>query len=696
MNRVGLWRWIPILPGLALLPFLGLLPYAAYAAYSDLTISHYPNFLFLQRSLVETGTIPLWSPAILSGYPFAANPLSSLWYPPGWLALLFPLPLGLNLVTALHLILTGMGMFSLLRAEGLDAPVASLGGLAWAALPRLAGHFASGHVTLVWAVCWTPWLLLAARRAQMPRVRAAAAGAVFAAIILADPRWAPYAGLLWAGYQLRLTLAEQGHFGRSLFNAARAIAPAVGIAVLLAAPPLLPLVEYGRLSTRGMMGAADNLYLSLPPARLAGFLIPSLDGNTEWTVYPGAMLTAAFIWYALQPKAWRGGRGLWLLAAAAGVLLALGEHFPGGALLARVPGFNMLRVPPRALLVTGFALAVLVAHWLQDFSSEDGLRLRPAYFSRLGLAGAAGLTVLAALGVSLLGGEPPRNFWWGAGFFLACAAAALLRDAGRISRAGWVTAVFVLVLADGLGIGVQSIRFRSPASVLEEGAQVARWIAGQPGIFRVYSPDYSLPQQTAAHYRLEMVNGVDPLQLSAYAETVTQASGIPMNGYDVVLPPLPEDGSTGSPDAAALGLLNTRYVVSGVEIVQAGLEEAAVFGSTRIYENRQARPRAWVESSGQTDTAVTSLEIRPNRIRLTAEGPGTLVLSEISYPGWRVRVEGQPVAMLEHGILRAVEIQPGVHVVEFVYQPASVMIGLSLFAVGVVLLAVSMRAGRKS
>lgn len=693
MKRLSGWRWTPVLPGLALLPFLGLFPYAAYAAYSDMAISHFPNLLFLQRALAETRAIPLWSSTILSGYPFAANPLSSLWYPPAWLALLFPLPLGINLITALHLISTGLGMFHLLRAEGLEAPAAGLGGLAWAALPRLAGHYASGHVTLIWAVCWTPWLLYSARCGSSWRSWAAQA-LIFAAIILADPRWAPYAGLLWVGFSLRLALAEQRSIWRAGISAVRAAAPATGIALLLAAPLLLPLAEYGRLSTRGTMNVADSLYLSLPPARLAGFLIPSLDGNTEWTVYPGAFLTAAFLWYALQPKAWRG-RGFWLLATATGVLLALGANVPVGDLLARLPGFDLLRVPPRALLVTGFAMSILAAHLLNDFLGDGSLRLRSAYFSRLGITGAAGLTLLAALGVTLLSGEPPRNFWWGAGFLLVSMVVILLRDSGRLGSAGWISAVFALVLIDCLGINVQSVRFRAPTDVLNEGAPAAAWIAGQSGRFRVYSPDYSIPQQTAAFYNLQMINGVDPLQLRSVAQAVSEAGGIPLDGYGVVLPPLREDGSVGFPNAAELGQFNVFYVVSNAAIEAEGLVQVARFDSTRIYRNFVVQPRAWVEIARGGEIPVLNLEIQPNHVMLSADGPGKLVLSEIAYPGWKARVDGRLVALMEHGILRAVELGPGTHVVEFVYRPISVFLGLGLFLMGAILVGFLMRNGGK-
>src|SRR5690606_18215979 len=123
-----------LLPVLILLPALGGFPYpSAEAAYSDLTISHYPNAIFLRRSLAQ-GEIPLWSPAILGGAPFAANPLSSLWYPPAWLALVLPLPFAFNLLVVLHLLWGSWGLYRLLRPAGLGHIPALFAGTAFAAL----------------------------------------------------------------------------------------------------------------------------------------------------------------------------------------------------------------------------------------------------------------------------------------------------------------------------------------------------------------------------------------------------------------------------------------------------------------------------------------------------------------------------------------------------------------------------------
>ncbi len=128
--------WMLVLPLLVLIPTIGSFPYpTADSAFSDITISHYPNAIYLREAIVESGDIPLWSPTIMSGYPFAANPLSGLWYPAGWLALILPLPLGFNVLIGLHLVLGALGLFLLMRAEGLGKSAALLAGLSFGLLP---------------------------------------------------------------------------------------------------------------------------------------------------------------------------------------------------------------------------------------------------------------------------------------------------------------------------------------------------------------------------------------------------------------------------------------------------------------------------------------------------------------------------------------------------------------------------------
>ncbi|MEM5774260.1 MAG: hypothetical protein AAGU05_04600, partial [Anaerolineaceae bacterium] len=64
-TRTGLFVGVCLL-----LPLLILAPgwfqwiFPAGSIYTDLTISHYPNLLYLKQTLSETGRLPQWSDAI--------------------------------------------------------------------------------------------------------------------------------------------------------------------------------------------------------------------------------------------------------------------------------------------------------------------------------------------------------------------------------------------------------------------------------------------------------------------------------------------------------------------------------------------------------------------------------------------------------------------------------------------------------
>lgn len=691
----GRWRWVLLLAGglaavLLLTPWLSQFAYPVGAEFTDAAVTHVPNAIFLQRALLEWRQIPLWSNTILSGYPFAANPLSGLWYLPTWIAALLPQPFGVNLMVLVHLLAGGLGFFRLMRAEGVEKWPAAAGALVFLLLPRGLAHFAAGHITLVSAFAWTPWLLLAARRAVGSRLHRFQPyeGMLLAGIILADVRWAAYAGLLWAAYRFYLFLHAQSSgrkWGRFLLESGLQGL----LAGLLSAPLLLPLLEYSALSTREFLQPDDNLYLSLPPVRLFGLLFPSMDGNTEWTVYAGALPLLFLTWViALRPL--RSKTGFWLAVVVICLLLSLGGVLPGYSLLARLPGFDLLRVPARFVLPVGLGMAAICAHGVQYFSENFRIAGRGAFAARLVTAGLAGFSALGALGVVLISGGNPTGFIWGAIALLCAAALLFLRERNRLNSAIWLWLVIALLVIDLFGISAQNMRFRPADSVFSEGDAAATYLASQPGIFRVYSPSYSLPQETAALDGLELASGVDPLQLRSYAKIMESGSGAAQNGYSVALPPL--DGLSPAvsnqdarPDARILGLLNVRYIVAEYPLEGEGLVLEREFGQTHIYRNAYEMPRAWVQKGKQIPensadySAAEILEWSPNSISLRAAGPGILVLSEIVYPGWQVTVGGKKQAVLEvNSILRAVELRPGEHVARFEFHPLRMYAGLGL------------------
>jgi hypothetical protein len=86
----------------------------------------------------------------------------------------------------------------------------------------------------------------------------------------------------------------------------------------------------------------------------------------------------------------------------------------------------------------------------------------------------------------------------------------------------------------------------------------------------------------------------------------------------------------------------------------------------------------------------------PNYIRLQAAlaRPGWLVLTDTYYPGWKVRVEGQMGRILPADyIFRAVSLEPGSHVVEFIYRPISFLLGVAISVLALALLLVFAMVG---
>ncbi len=682
-----------VAPLLLLIGQWGKFAYPFQGSYSDVTISHAPNLIYLQRSLAMTGQPPLWSDTILGGYPFAANPLSGLWYPPMWLLTPLPIPFGFNLLIWLHLLWGGLGMYFYLRSLGISRLPAALGGISFELMPKLMGHFASGHITLVFAVVWTPWLLLAERKRVTADLRPGNAsrflvGLTLGIIALADVRWAAFCGLLWPAYSLYEWAGGELKGWNSFLCWAGGALAQMGIAVLIAAPLLLPLLQYAQLSTRRFMTGADQLAFSLPPLRLFGLLFPDMGGNAEWQLYPGALALLMLVWVALRPGLNRK-YAFWIGIVLAAVVYALGSAIPFLPWIARLPGLNLLRVPARALFLAGLGFSVLLAAGVEDLtrlipSSQPERRFRPGP-ALLGIAVFAGLF---AAGASVLSHQVLVAFLWGAGFLLAVTLMALLRQGGKLPPATFLVVMFPLLVLDLGGVDSTLFTFRTQAEVQAESRDVAQYLADQPGNFRTYSPSYSLSQNTAAVYGLQLADGIDPMQLFDYAKFMGAATGIPVAGYNVTLPPfqttdLASEHAYAVPDARLLGLLDVRYMTTEFDVRSPDWLFVNRIGDTRIYQNLKCMGRAWVQDAqaqpGVGARQVEPVEIQPNRIIVQADGPGRLALSELDYPGWQATIDGQrtPVVKMA-GILRSVDIGPGTHQVVFTFRPWTVYAGMAL------------------
>lgn len=699
--------WPLLLPVLFVLRRPNGFPYpSGEALYSDVAISHYPYLVYLKRALMTYGTVPWWSPGIYSGTPMAGNPLASLWYPGGWLAVITPLPLGINLAAGLHLLWGGVGLYRYLVESGIGKRGAIFGALGWMSAPKIMAHYGAGHLTLVYAVMWTPWLIWAAKRSEergggwnlLP-------GVVMGMIMLADPRWSVYAGVLWiawvAAYSQGVTgeatkRRQQGSVGLDGWSVKAKmwtmslvkVGGQSALGLLIASPLIVPMLELTRLSTRASLTPEELTTFSLPPARLLGLFYPDYGGNHEFTVYPGVMvmvLVLVTMFFSGKGKLER----FWLWSGWGALALGLGSYLPGYERLTQLPGLQYLRVPSRAIFLTAMAFAVVGATSLDRLmkgTEEQSIR-RVA----LGLTAVSGVLAALAMGVWVLTPEFPVSFVVGAGLMVV---ASLWVGSGmRNGRTGrlWFLGLVGLAILDWGFFDRSVLDFRSADVVRGEQSAVVDFLEFPEGRFRVYSPSYSLPQQVAADHGLELADGVDPLAIQLYADYMVNATGVPRRGYSVTIPPFEngdpsQDNADYRPDARALGWLNVGYVVSEFDLAVDGLEYQAQFGETRIYKNQEVRARAWLQPDdvlGEVYTPVDVAVWSPNLIEIEVEGPGLLVLAEVVYPGWGVAVDGQAADMeVVAGILRGVWVGAGNHAVQFKMRPLSVYAGLGGFALG--------------
>ncbi len=687
MRRYSLW--LLVLPCLPVLAAWNNFIVPAGTNISDIMISHFPNLLLIQRSLASGQGIPLWSRSILSGYPFAANPLSTLWYPPAWLSLFFPLPLGINLVMALHIFIGSIGFYYLLRQMGLSKAVAILGGILYGLLPAGYSHIIAGHFTWVCASAWLPWLIstvLLENKSAWKKIVYPASS--LGLMMLADLRFAVYSGALWLVFKVFHNISRLP--GRSTKNIPAFIGQlftTVTLALGISAIVWIPLLEYTGLSTRSLMTVADSLYLSLPAVQLTGFIVPGHPATVEWILYPGALCILLAIislpFFKNHTELW-----FWMGSVLVSLLWALGDSIPFNTSLVTLPIFNLLRVPSRGVYFLSFAVLVIAMITLDRLLKSNPEK---AIFLRLTTIAVAVLVVLIQGFVIAANPEKNSMLGWHLASWAIMAATILCYSYKKASAKAFILVAGIIGIMDLAAFDINLTGWRSFDNAMGDGSSFVETLIEKGSDYRTYSPSYSIPQHSAALNGFELADGIDPLQLKSYSDFVRKANNLPLDGYSVTLPAFesgnPEsDNIDTKPDADAMGLLNVRYMASAFPIENSGWILEKTVDKGYIYRNDQARGWAWMESDpllGQEIRPVEKIKRTANRINIVAEGPGRLVLSEISYPGWKVEIDGKPAEIESaHEILQAVTLEHGQHNIEFVFSPASVFIGgaISLIA----------------
>ena len=267
-------------------------------------------------------------------------------------------------------------------------------GAAFALLPARFVHV-QRHPNLIETGVIPFGLLMFLRFVDQPtRGRAAALGATCGAVFLVDPQLAILLGigLVALGAVHRRTVAAQ----------ARRLLAAVGLALLVAAPLLVPMAVTLAAGGAGepdptastIQYSSSPLSWVVPPVERLwighALSIEPLTPNDEGIAYPGlVILGLALAGVAVSDKARRRG---WAAIAMVGFVLSLGPYLfvrdrsldvplPFW-LLRAVPALDTMRVPGRFAMLGALGLCVLAATALADLARRFGDGPAAAIYTR--------------------------------------------------------------------------------------------------------------------------------------------------------------------------------------------------------------------------------------------------------------------------------------------------------------------------
>lgn len=570
------------------------LPYIrAQPRFSDAVTAHYPNALFLRESLLTRHELPLWRETTLSGQPFAANPLNKTAYPLQWLVLILPPLLHLNTLIALHLLIAGVGMWCWASTFALPPAALALATLSYVLAPRLFSHLAAGHLDILYALAWWPWLMWSLHQLHArPSLRQALLLSTVAALLLiADVRVSLYAYLTAALYTILLYRQSRKPlpFIRLGFTGI--------IFLLLICALIIPLLLWQPYINRASLTLEDAGALALQPAQLIGLFLPANNVDTETNIYLGLpTLALACFWLITRPPRQR----LLLIVASLVVLgFAFGVNTPFWPLLASsFPPLRWFRVPARAWLIFTLLLPLAAAFGLQAFNAYLN-RPHPLPAQRLRLLGWVAVLILLIVGLFMLLVLPQPAA--GLTLLIAGAGSAFLFSltlARRLSPSRFTVVLVALIVLDFAWTGLNWLTWRGMEFWLDPARPLAERLV-TAGADRIYSPAYTLEQQVAAAYDLHLFGGVDPFQLAGVVTAIEQGSGVPLTRYEVVLPPL--TGVTSEADldranqsavidTAVLGAWHVSHIVARYPIQHPRLQWLDTVAGAEIYTNLDYQP----------------------------------------------------------------------------------------------------------
>ena len=651
----------------------------------------YPMKFFLAKTL-RAGEIPFWCSNYFCGSPFMSDIQSGVFYPLSIFYVLFPFPFSFNIFIAFHFFLAFCFFYLFILSLGLSKKTALLtsisycyGGYIFATINTL-NNLSTG--------IWLPAILWSFNRARKSGNNSNYALTILflcTAILGGEPQLF----ILSAGVLFLYAVVPQKKDSEGISESFRSALTVVllGIcAVLITMVQLGPTyMDYHNSARMGGLSYGEASRCSLSFATLKHLLIPLHFGenfssaadtlqnffpneNTvPWllTVYPGVIILPAALLGTIFsfPKK----NFVWFSIFVISLILALGANTPAHFLFYKI--FPFFRYPEKFMFTAGFSLLVLSAYGFEKiFQIVQRYGIKPNLIFCF---------LIIALTVDLYSNHRNLNPTCDSEFYHYHHPALdpILNDRGLFR-----------VFADNM-----------PTPPMIKNSIINHHIKWQMML---------LPNLGTIN-NLYQVGGVPALELRYQHQII-----------EILSKPWKEK-------IRFLKLANVKYIISQEPLdKEPSLRGQVEKMNALVYRVRNFLPRAWVVSGSKKITQGTVNELTdgsfdPSRfalgnikfeeqpshnisfpgkeidqivykntgeihIKTRVEKPGILVISESSYPGWKVYVDGRERECLWLDLLfQGTVLEPGNHIIEFRFGPKgfSVFCYVSLFSISLLILA---------
>ena len=638
--------------------------------FRDIHAIFYPMKYFLAQSL-KSGSIPFWCPLYFCGSPFMSDIQSGVFYLPSLIFLVFSYPLSFNLYIVFHIFLCFCFIYLFVREIGL-----SVGAAIFTAIAYSYGGYVLSSINLInnlTAITWLPAMLWSYRIALTRKsLLHYLLTIIFLCLAIFGGEPQLFIFSIAVTFFFGLVSISRNNINANAFMKYNLIFVLIMIAALL-----ITIIQWGptffdyqhSIRLRGFTFNEASQF-SLSWDRLKHLLLPISfnqsfgsdqdalarlfppQGAIPWllSIYPGFLVVPlALVGVFSKPSR---ETIFWSALFLLGIIFALGNNTPFYNLIYKI--FPFFRFPEKFYFLANIGLVVLAGYGFDSLMS-----------------------ILTNFGV----------------------------------RTKYILLVIPLVLFADLYIAHANLNLTCGTGLYQFSDSSFQSVMQDKELFRVYvdeeSFDSRLSSKTSINERqmISQAMMMPNIGILNNVHYVNGRTGLELQYHwiitEILEKPWPER-------IRLLQLSNVKYIMSAAKLdTQPDVMEHIKRINPFLFQIRNPLPRAWIvgkihplgkwtlqgynkylfnyytSALGPEDTEVrhkTSYYQRVdkieydnvNRIRIevTTAQPGVVVLSESSYPGWRVTVNGKPANIIRLNYLfQGVEVDSGRQQIKFEYQP---------------------------